>query len=472
LNARLWAGVFGYVVLACGLGGLLPRVCRLRPAPLVYGWAHAYLAGQLLLTTLTLLTAWLAVPLPVLRVLAVAGAAAGWAWTARRQAGHRAACGLLGGLLVWSAAAAALFPLDAVIVHATPLAGWDARSIWFFHGKAIHSWGGLDMEFFANPLYAWSHLDYPLFLSAQAAWSCWGAWDEYACRAFLWFNLAAVLSLLTEAWRAHGFRLLPALTAALWILDRAGRGMIDGYADHHYAACLAIGLLLMGMAGRGMRPAGITLLGCAAALKQEGAVFAALIAIAYGSAWAVRRVRGKERPAAEGRIAIWIVFAAVPFCLWLVFRMASAVRAEDAAVWPTLAGMTLWPARLAKRGGGILRGIWLIHREAGTAWRLGLIGVAWAARAARARRGAAGNRFAAERAFVLAWLAIHAIVFVMFLNTPFDVGWHVGTAGERVLVPAHWMLNVLAVLALAPLVRAGQCAAWGGTETGSKTDHE
>jgi hypothetical protein len=473
MNAALWTGVVGYAVLACGLGALLLRACRLEPDPLVEGWGHAYLAGQLVLTALTLLTAWLPVDLAVLRAVTVGAAAAGWTWTARRPEGRRAAGALLGGMLAWGAAAVALFPVDALIVHATPVAGWDARSIWFFHGKAIHAAGRLTMAFFADPLYAWSHLDYPLFLPAQAAWSVRGAWDEYACRAFLWFDLAAVLHLLMHAWRAQGFRLLPALAAALWIMDRAGRGMIDGYADHHYAACLAIGLLiLLGGAGRSARPAGLTLLGCAAALKQEGALYAVLLAAALGGAWSVRRFRGIERNPVRAGMAVWLLIAAAPFLLWLFFRAETAVRPEDAALWPSAAGVAEWPGRLAGRGGGILRGMLLIHREAGTVWRLAVIGAAWAARALLARRTARCIRGAwRDGAFVMAWLGVHVIVFATFLNTPFEIGWHVGTAGERLLVPAHWTLNLLAVLALAPLVRAAQNAAGHAVNGEGNTDH-
>ena len=462
MNAGLWMGVAGYALLMTAMGALLVRAFCFPRDPLVHGWAHAYLVGQTVAMILTLATRWLPVSISTIRWAVMALTAGGWIYglwrggLTKRDAGT-----VFGGLLAWTALAAVVFPIQAVVLHGSPVVGWDARSIWFFHAKAIHAAGGIDPEFFANPLYGWSHLDYPLSIPAQGAWSLWGGWNEYACRAFLLVNLAAILRLCVGAVRGIGLPRTLSMVVAVLIVDRGGMAMVDGYADQHYAAFLVLALLFLVSSNRKVRfPLVVTLLGCAAGLKQEGCLYAALLAAGWGAVCVVRRCgKGHDMglvPAGAAQRWGWVALLAVtPVLLWLAFRAGTYVRAEDAAIWPSLDGLRELPERLIDRGATIVRAMGLIYASRHLPVFAGAIGMVWLARCLAARRLGRRTLLPSRReaVFLLAFLVINAVTFTMFIFTPFDLGWHMGTAAERLLVPADWLMTALGVLSIEPLVR-------------------
>ncbi|MBN1557822.1 MAG: hypothetical protein JW951_06715 [Lentisphaerae bacterium] len=429
-----WFGTVVYAVVALGVGHLAVRAARPEGGAVLYSWPVYYLTGQLMLCALTLATAF--VPLTLRHLaLGVLVVLAAW-WTTgfvRRGLGQRILAALPGAGL-FLLLTLLCFPFAFVLVHDTPVLEWDARSIWFFHGKALALDGGVTRAFFGNPLYGWSHLDYPLLLPAQAAWlaTLTGEWNDYACRAFLGVNLAAWFALLTAVFRARRMPWWLAGGAGVFILARQTEGYVNGYADNHYALALALALMLLCTPRGGARPALIALLlGYAAALKNEAFLYAALIA-AGTAAWYALRRRGRvvSRPA---RLGVWIgLTGLLPGALWLGFRSLAYVRPADAALIPNWGDLGRIGALLGERGVAAARGLRACYIESGVPVLLAVLGVLAVLRTSAARRGRAGVRLGSgDAALLLAFPALNVLIFAMFLFTPYDLGWHMGTAAGR-----------------------------------------
>lgn len=159
----------------------------------------------------------------------------------------------------------------ALAVATSPLLDWDARSIWFFHAKAIFFDGGFrPSAFWENPEYNWSHKYYPKLvpmLAARATDFTLAGWNEYAPKLGLipafaagLFGLGAIaarsiprtLLILAGAVTFLGFHLwngymdgLQALFAATavaglvaWIQDGDDRDLVLGLAAAAVALCV------------------------------------------------------------------------------------------------------------------------------------------------------------------------------------------------------------------------------------------
>ncbi|HEU4417804.1 MAG TPA: hypothetical protein VFT55_02640, partial [Planctomycetota bacterium] len=203
-----WFVLLGYAALATTAGSLLLRRFGFQD-PLVANWGACLLCGQMLLTLAMLTTAFVPWRLPQLGPTVIAGTAllalVELVVTRRRGpapgAARRAAAEV--GLLLLPLL---LFPnLVFVVQHMPPIA-WDARSIWFLHGRFLTLAEGIDPALFADPRISWSHPDYPLHLSAQSAWIAWlrGAWSDVATRSFLLVTFAATFRLALAVFAAPG----------------------------------------------------------------------------------------------------------------------------------------------------------------------------------------------------------------------------------------------------------------------------
>lgn len=129
-----------------------------------------------------------------------------------------------------------------LLILGSPVSGWDARSIWFFHAKRI---------FLDNNLYAqlddyapWSHNDYPVLLSALAASIAKGVgcWNEF-------FPRLAVLIILFPILLIFNLIFKDKLSFNLWIIGTlliCRTLLYDGYMDGLLALyCSAATLLLV-----------------------------------------------------------------------------------------------------------------------------------------------------------------------------------------------------------------------------------
>ncbi len=420
----------------------------------VRNWATAYLAGQLAWLACCLLATWCGWPAPV--VLAAAALAllpAGGVLTARACARLPARAG------VCAAAAVALFAMGfpnlVYTVARVPLVEWDARSIWFFHGKAIWCDQGIWPSFFADAHFEWSHLDYPLLIPVQAALVALlrGAWSEMAVKAFLLVNLAAYVYLFATVLRRRRWPVPVAAAAAFLAAGIAGEAYVNGYADNHYAMPLAIAALAVTGAHR-TRDRGLATLAALLAVYALNVKSEALIFVAAGVATnGVLRVAGAfgrrhdaAEPAAAGPRTAWGALAALapalvgllPFALWSGFKLTHGLRNDlrlSDHLWHPAAALHQMLARAPE----IARVLAIIHKELGTPVALCVIlMIALWRRSARdgggaCRYGSGGDR-SCER-LMWAWLLVaHLLLFVVYGLTPHDLAWHLGTSADRLLV--------------------------------------
>ena len=89
-----------------------------------------------------------------------------------------------------------IYIVYVLTILANPLTDWDARSIWYFHGKIIFSYGAFSKEAgFTETAVKWAQIDYPKLnavLSAQFAYYT-GYWNEYMPKISLAYLLLPVL---------------------------------------------------------------------------------------------------------------------------------------------------------------------------------------------------------------------------------------------------------------------------------------
>lgn len=323
-----------------------------------------------------------------------------------------------------------LITILAVAATAAPLTGWDARSIWFFHGKVIFFDGGLrPSPFWSNPAYDWSHKDYPKLLPMLAARfaAVAGAWSDAAAKSALApLGAGAFLGLLAAS-ASQGFLILaPAAVAVL------GAWLWSGYMDSWVALYGAVAVLAMSAwleTGRRVYLAMSTAaLGIALCLKNEGQLLAAagLPALLCASA-ARRRLRWQD---------LSVLIAFIPFTLWI------PVKAELAA-----------PGDL-DHAGIVLRALEVAGDSGEFLYRLSVLG-----------QGALlhSHLFATTGAFLAAGIcvgfrssalicgltgALYAGGLVMvYLGTPLDFTWHVENSLGRVLMtPTLLLLSGLSTM--------------------------
>ncbi|GIX35218.1 MAG: hypothetical protein KatS3mg126_0997 [Lysobacteraceae bacterium] len=329
LTAALGWTVAGWILSGrCGPGVRLLRLGAAFPL-------GAMLLGNLL---------WLAghgsldvrVPAVFLLAVLVVLAAAALRWARRRVREPRAGPGraavdreerrmqaLALGLL--GAAAA------GVLIHATslPILGWDAWNAWLARAKAWHHAGAFLPVL---PVEAWlasapgsavsavaSH--YPEALSRFVAALAWwhGAWSDTVVALpwpLLWVSLGL---LLAGALRADGLGPGRALLAAALLLTLPpvlAHASLAGYMDLWLATCILLAWVFAADHLRRRRPAALAGAVLVAALlptiKLEGAIYAALLALALG--FALLGARGR-------RWVLGVAAVVVPVALWLGVRV-------------------------------------------------------------------------------------------------------------------------------------------------------
>lgn len=345
-----------------------------------------------------------------------------------------------------------------------PLSEWDARSIWFFHGKALFVHSGVAADFFTNDRLAWSHLDYPLFLPVQAAWCCLfhGEWNEFAAKSFLFFNFAAYATLVFSVLRR---RLFPAWIGFLFtavLLDLDIHGYVNGLADNHYSIGLVIGLLLMsGTRRRCDIPLLLLCLGFSAEIKNEGAALAVLLSVLL-LGYALPTLRsarsdGVRRFLRNHRAALLLVLlvGVVPTGLWSIFKWTDHITGDFPATL-LLTRLFELPQLLAERLPAILSAFRLHHEESRLLVPLVIL-VGITVMRAIAGRFPDGRALRVRRYEAFTWIffgAVNVVVILAFVVTPQDVHWHLDTALRRLLHLPFLVLLLIGVYTAEALFRA------------------
>jgi hypothetical protein len=128
-----------------------------------------------------------------------------------------------------------------MIVLGSSVISWDARSIWFFHGKRIFIDGSLYSQLDKYP--GWSHGDYPTLLPALAASvaRAFGYWNETLPKLAVLLTLSPVFIFFSRAFTS-------AALFNLWlasVLLVCGSMLLNGYVDAILALYCAAACVLL-----------------------------------------------------------------------------------------------------------------------------------------------------------------------------------------------------------------------------------
>lgn len=333
---------------------------------------------------------------------------------------------------------------------AQPLVGWDARSIWFFHGKMIYVNDGLSPAAGLNDgSVAFSHPGYPKFVASLAALGAHfqGSWNEYAPK-FALFEVQLAALLFTFLFFEHSYRFAFLL---LFLPLQFGGHLWSGYMDAHLAWFSGLGLLFFTRSAvsgsRAMAVSAILTSGVVLALKGEGVVYLLVIVVigALSVAWASRSKRILSGIKTHPFSCLYLLAVAVtPFAAWIARRKALGVPSE---LWLDPGTFTRLATRL--HDGHSLREIVAAtfrHSHLQLSLIVLALVVVWQATAGRREPSEIGRAVFAP--FGAAALYYACLVFI-YLTTPNDLSWHLGTSVDRT------MLTVCAFLVVAIYVLIG-----------------
>jgi len=433
--------VFSGLVVALPV---LRAIDRRSKTPLVSLLGVAFLAGMLVNMVLVLLLQSLALSFAVGMLIDLAGAALLFLWRDAFDGGFGPSLSSAGGwadlkigkktvIFLICAVAATLLVYHALLM---PIDAWDARSVWFFGAKKIYYAGGLFSDIGRDSLF--EHADYPKLIPVMAAQIAQiaGYWNEYLPLGVVAVLLCAEFLLLAALFDSIVALLL--FFALLIGFVGVSPYLTNGYADMHLAilAMLACGFFIKAATRRNPVDAvyGVLLLGLAASIKNEGLVLALII----GCAAATQLLVGVRSRAAVLRgsrgVIIALIVAALPAMLWK-FRLWQWNIAND------LAAATGWGGRFMDRLnftdiGAILRAI-----HAAPMLLLALL--TWII-VIRLK----GRRHIASFLPIACSVLYLGVLLLVYMTTPSDLAWHLGTSAERVALPIELMLIYGAALYL------------------------
>jgi len=318
-------------------------------------------------------------------------------------------------ILAIAAACAALMGIAAVAAASemTPHGDWDAWAIWNVRAKFLAGPGDA-WRYSVSPALTKTHPDYPLLVSGAVArvWRLGGGGgpEAAATLALAWFaSVPAILAAGIGSLRSVSAGLL-----AVLVLMATPSYLAQGpsqYADIPLSACL-LGAALCAMR---RQPALCGMLcACAAWTKNEGLVFA--LALLAACAW-FQGVRASAPAWAAAAPGLAVVAA---------FKLLLAPGSEYAGRTPDFSRLPTVLAAFGRELGNLSLGDWLTHPF------LLMAALAW------------GLRFAKDGPWLAGWKAVAAALGAqcaaygtVYLMTPSDVEWQVGTSMER-LVAQVW----------------------------------
>jgi len=314
-------------------------------------------------------------------------------------------------------------------IRAHPHGRWDAWALWTLKAKFLAT----PSEEWRNAfdvVLTWSHPDYPLLLPSAVAraWVLGGSSVAMSIAISLVFLLIAVLTVVASLWASWGAAVasmgLALVAAPTFILLGAAQ-----MADVPLAAYVLLAVTLLAV--REPRAAHLALagaaMGFAAWTKNEGLVTAAVLPSCYvlvrgrrDGFDAARRAAGHL---ALGLVPILGIVAVFKIALSPGSYLVSGALRPDAP-WPEWARIALVVSVMAR--GAASWGEWPVGSPT---WLLAVLVVA-------PRRPA--RRLEPAVLAAALYLVVQLAVFcVVYLVTPYDVGWHLRTSWPR-LIAQMW----------------------------------
>jgi len=389
-------------------------------------------------------------------ILAIAAAAAGYWFFRDRKQIMMDVRQPTGWLWLLPAATMVCLLLAAVLFFdssaAAPYGNWDAWSIWNLRAKLMAQPGAAWKNAFSPVLNQLAgggatHGDYPLLLSGYIArcWSLTGTTGGVEAP----IAVAALFSLATAGLLFSGLAILrgwaAAFTGAVILLGTAeflhnsAWQFSDVPLSFYYLAVFVLFFLVDSGRGTGRAAvlAGLAL-GCAAWTKDEGFLFTPLAVAAFLVYLWWARIEGRSRV-----LALFAAGAIVPLATVVCFKLFLAPRG---ASWGPLT-VSVALANIAKpsRYGRILKALWDEVIQLGTGIAnpfvcLAVFAVCLGVPRERVR----------QPVFLLsagALIAIFGGYCAIYLTTPYDLDWQLGTSAGRLimqLVPSAIFLTIAA----------------------------
>lgn len=206
-----------------------------------------------------------------------------------------------------------------------PLQEWDARSIWFFHGKMIYSAGTIGKQAgWLHPSVVFSHIDYPNLVPTIAAqiMTISGYWNEFLPKLSIFFMLIpAMFWLLSFERKSFSYFFLVAT-----LLFGFYPWLWNGYMDGILALYISIAVLLLGRyIATGNVIDIISSVSCLCILpylKNEG-IPAALLGCSV--VFVTATLKQKPRFSIQGTLKKWNLLLVgligiLPLVLWTVYK--------------------------------------------------------------------------------------------------------------------------------------------------------
>lgn len=406
--------------------------------------------------------------------------------------------------LEWVAVLLVAVPLILLAVDALyqPLASWDAWAQWTPKAQALVELDGLDADVFGNPAYVDWHPDYPLLVPALEAFAFRFGVGVRAIHLEFWLLLATFAVSLIELLRPRVGPLLAwsAVLAIVWS-PKIGAEVLSANADAPLAVFLvlaAVGAWLW-VSERSTAALGLVGVFGAAALatKLEGVIELAIV-LAVALALALRHSRRCALLLA-GAGAVTLV-GLVPWRLWTILGDVPATYAAGSIVDNVLA---VEPSRVPITTLLLLRqlfdpNVWLVLVPlalcavlvAGVGLRRDRLALAVAASAALLLVVGIVTAFVIP-AYSYQWRSVYWLLFLpgvlaggvfvggivrgggsaayvagsvggmfaalvaIYLFTPYDFAWHLGTSTSRVVLPLGLFLAVFTPIVLSRAVGPG-----------------
>lgn len=345
------AGVALFAAPGAGLAELLPAVRAFGTGRrLAYAWllGVAWTGGLLYA-----LSHFLAVPLrppAILAVTAVPVVAGAISWLCRRRSGPLGRQRLR--LWEWSIVAVCAVISLAVLCEAltNPVLDWDGWMTWGAQARYLRHEGTVDPAVLTQKGWYVSHPWYPLLLPVAMVAvleTTHADWDDPVFRPFyaaffpVWLlvihgGARVLVGRAAASWTTLAAALLP-----IPAFEVAG-GAVSAYSDLPLACFYGGGLALL-LTPRLRHSAGLAagmLLAAAALAKAEGAAFA-LVALAVGGIYSVRRWHQSWRPLALAALPVGLAFV-------LLFSWRAGIPERFESYEKIVSWSFLWPGILTR----------------------------------------------------------------------------------------------------------------------------
>jgi len=387
------------------------------PQALRWGWAFGLGSGWLSLS----LGAAALLGLPPSAAMVVPLVPIGW-WAATQLRHERGEIGCdLSNALPPGLLFLVLLPAFTLALT-TPLPGWDGLAIWGFKGRIFFVEDRIPLEYFKDPVTSYSHPEYPLHLPLLLAGLAKfiGRWEDSLLLAVAPVFYASLLLLLYGtirlSWRPWYALLILAGVAPLpGLFGHIPVGYADLPLTTYVAGTLAGLTLWLSRGERGALSIAALSAGLGGWTKNEGLM---LLLVCWVVAW-IWAPRSRQ-PRGQLMVAFGLALSiALP---WHFFRLIQGIPTEP------FAAQGLWqlqriPVIIMAMGRemaafGHWGGVWIVAVAVSFSWP-------WLSRKAG---NPVGGFFSAV---LLSGLAAYVGVYAL---TPRDLGWHLATSLDRLLL--------------------------------------